>query len=58
MSIPERRSASAIYKRKRIFEQEGWHLEADRQGNLSYNGVVFNEMKAPSPTLIACSTIL
>ena len=35
----------AIYKRKRIFEQEGWHLEADEQGNLSYNGVVFNEMK-------------
>ena len=35
----------AIYKRKRIFEQERWHLEADEQGNLSYNDVVFNEMK-------------
>ncbi|MDM8271085.1 insulinase family protein [Thermophilibacter provencensis] len=35
----------AIYHRPRIFEQEGWHLEADESGALSYNGVVFNEMK-------------
>ena len=35
----------AIYHRPRIFEQEGWHLEADDEGALSYNGVVFNEMK-------------
>ena len=35
----------AIYDRPRIFEQEGWHLEADDAGELSYNGVVFNEMK-------------
>ncbi|WP_455137416.1 insulinase family protein [Thermophilibacter sp.] len=35
----------AIYRRARIFEQEGWHLEADEDGRLSYNGVVFNEMK-------------
>lgn len=35
----------AIYQRKRIFEQEGWHLETDDEGTLSYNGVVFNEMK-------------
>ena len=35
----------AIYQRKRIFEQEGWHLEADDEGTLSYNGVVFNEIK-------------
>ncbi len=35
----------AIYRRPRIFEQEGWHLEADAEGELSYNGVVFNEMK-------------
>lgn len=35
----------AIYQRKHIFEQEGWHLEADDAGILSYNGVVFNEMK-------------
>ncbi len=35
----------AIYHRPRIFEQEGWHLEAAEDGSLSYNGVVFNEMK-------------
>ena len=35
----------AIYRRPRIFEQEGWHLEASSEGGLSYNGVVFNEMK-------------
>ena len=46
----------AIYRRPRIFEQEGWHLELqDADGNaaaptdpgahLAYNGVVFNEMK-------------
>ena len=35
----------AIYHRRRIFEQEGWHLEAADDGALSYNGVVFNEMK-------------
>ena len=35
----------AIYRRPRIFEQEGWHLEAADDGTLSYNGVVFNEMK-------------
>lgn len=35
----------AIYHRRRIFEQEGWHLEAAGDGSLSYNGVVFNEMK-------------
>ena len=35
----------AIWHRRRIFEQEGWHLEADADGALSYNGVVLNEMK-------------
>ena len=35
----------AIYSRPRIFEQEGWHLEADEKGQLLYNGVVYNEMK-------------
>ena len=38
----------AIYRRPRIFEQEGWHLEVEGEGTdarLSYNGVVFNEMK-------------
>lgn len=36
-----------IYSNKRIFEQEGWHLEfdAEDEGALVYNGVVFNEMK-------------
>ncbi|MBQ5335348.1 MAG: insulinase family protein [Oscillospiraceae bacterium] len=28
-----------------IFYQEGWHIEQDEAGNLSYKGVVFNEMK-------------
>ncbi|MBO7197164.1 MAG: insulinase family protein [Clostridia bacterium] len=29
-----------------IFKQEGWHYEYDRESNsLSYNGVVYNEMK-------------
>ena len=35
----------AIYARRRIFEQEGWHLEAMPDGSLVYNGVVYNEMK-------------
>ena len=38
----------AIYRRPRIFEQEGWHLEVEGEGadaRLAYNGVVFNEMK-------------
>ena len=30
---------------KNIFYQEGWHYEIDEEGKLSYNGVVFNEMK-------------
>ena len=36
----------AIYHHPRIFEQEGWHLELeDLDAPLTYNGVVFNEMK-------------
>ena len=35
----------AIYHRPRIFEQEGWHHELTEDGELKYNGVVFNEMK-------------
>lgn len=48
----------AIYSKRAIFEQEGWHLEldeadaaeqasdtADDTPGLRYNGVVFNEMK-------------
>lgn len=35
-----------IYKEEKIFRQEGWHYELeDVDGELSYNGVVFNEMK-------------
>ena len=34
-----------IYKNKSIFHQEGWHYELDEEENLSYNGVVYNEMK-------------
>ncbi len=36
----------AIYDKKAIFEQEGWHLELDESGTKpAFNGVVFNEMK-------------
>ncbi|WP_051353674.1 insulinase family protein [Atopobium fossor] len=36
----------AIYHRPRILEQEGWHYELAEDGKtLTYNGVVFNEMK-------------
>ncbi|MCH4072943.1 insulinase family protein [Pseudoramibacter sp.] len=35
-----------IYKNKKIFEQEGWHYQLNnRQDTLTYNGVVYNEMK-------------
>ena len=35
-----------IYHEPHIFEQEGWHLEAqDSQSPFSYNGVVLNEMR-------------
>ena len=35
-----------IYKEEKIFRQEGWHYELDDiDGELIYNGVVFNEMK-------------
>ena len=36
----------AIYQKPAIFEQEGWHYELDElESPLTYNGVVFNEMK-------------
>lgn len=36
----------AIYRRPRIFEQEGWHFELEApDAPLTYNGVVLNEMK-------------
>ncbi|MBO5198875.1 MAG: insulinase family protein [Lachnospiraceae bacterium] len=35
-----------IYKKKEIFMQEGWHYEiADADDELSYNGIVYSEMK-------------
>lgn len=35
-----------IYKKEEIFCQEGWHYEMeDLDGELTYNGVVYNEMK-------------
>lgn len=37
--------APAILENPSIFYQEGWHIETDEEGNRSYKGVVFNEMK-------------
>ena len=35
-----------IYSNEKIFRQEGWHYEMDDvDGELTYNGVVYNEMK-------------
>ena len=34
-----------IYKNEKIFRQEGWHYEVSEEGELSINGVVYNEMK-------------
>ncbi|MCR5055020.1 MAG: insulinase family protein [Lachnospiraceae bacterium] len=35
-----------IYKKQEIFKQEGWHYEmTDPDGELTINGVVYNEMK-------------
>ena len=35
-----------IYRNEKIFQQEGWHYELDSlDGELKYNGVVYNEMK-------------
>ena len=35
-----------IYQKEEIFKQEGWHYELDSEdGELQYNGVVYNEMK-------------
>ena len=36
----------SIYEKPEIFMQEGWHYEFDEAtGEVTYNGVVFNEMK-------------
>ena len=34
-----------IYKREEIFRQEGWNYSFNEQGELTVNGVVYNEMK-------------
>lgn len=34
-----------IYHHEEIFMQEGWHYEVSEAGELSINGVVYNEMK-------------
>ena len=34
-----------IYEHEEIFWQEGWHYEVNSEGKISYNGVVYNEMK-------------
>ncbi len=39
-----------IYKNSMIFKQEGWHISIGEDESLSYNGVVYNEMKG------ACSS--
>ena len=33
------------YQNEAIFRQEGWHYELNDEGELIYNGVVYNEMK-------------
>ena len=44
---------------KRIFMQEGGHLEIGEDGTLGYNGVVYNEMKGAysSPDDLAAATV-
>lgn len=35
-----------IHEREEIFKQEGWHYDLqDKDGDITYNGVVYNEMK-------------
>ena len=49
-----------IYKKEEIFKQEGWHYELEeKDGELIYNGVVYNEMKGAfsSPDQILFRTI-
>ncbi|MCB2289288.1 insulinase family protein [Clostridium sp. CS001] len=49
-----------IFKDPRILKQEGWHYEINKKtGELSYNGIVYNEMKGSysSPQGILSNTI-
>ncbi|MBR2047367.1 MAG: insulinase family protein [Oscillospiraceae bacterium] len=49
-----------IHTKPEIFCQEGWHYEFDENGNPSYKGVVFNEMKGAmaSPDEIVGMTMM
>lgn len=49
-----------IYKEEKIFRQEGWHYELESEdAPLTYNGVVYNEMKgaysSPESLLDSCT---
>ncbi|MDR1052794.1 MAG: insulinase family protein [Planctomycetaceae bacterium] len=48
-----------VKKIPEILMQEGWHYEVDKEGNLSYNGIVYNEMKGvySSPQSVLYRTI-
>ena len=35
----------SLLEKEDIFQQEGWHYETDSEGNLVYQGVVYNEMR-------------
>lgn len=41
----------AVLKDPKIFQQEGWHYAFNEEGEPSYQGVVFNEMKGASSSL-------
>ncbi|MBQ7875578.1 MAG: insulinase family protein [Oscillospiraceae bacterium] len=43
--------APNILHNPNIFRQEGWHYEIGENGELSYNGVVFNEMKGATSSV-------
>ncbi len=49
----------AIFEKSAIFKQEGWHYELSDQGELCYNGVVYNEMKGAlsSPDAVLSNAI-
>ncbi|MBU3175994.1 insulinase family protein [Clostridium estertheticum] len=48
-----------ISKDPKILKQEGWHYEVSKNGELNYNGIVYNEMKGSysSPQVLLSNTI-